>query len=187
MPAILDRLVKQLQAKGHDKKSAYAIATSSLQKSGNLKKGSNEATAKGTKRGKMTPAARAKDRAAKKSGGKPSDYKYKASNNTAVKNMAEGGEVRDPTSHRTPGQIKRQVRGYNAQPDKVKKRSNNNKARRKLGLKVGDPRDAHHVNPQRSGGSNEKSNLKPLHRSKNRAWRAEKKGSSYLHPGARKK
>ena len=28
MPAILDRLVKQLRAKGHSKDSAYAIATS---------------------------------------------------------------------------------------------------------------------------------------------------------------
>ena len=39
MPAILDRLVKQLVAKGHRKSSAYAIATKSLQKAGNLKKG----------------------------------------------------------------------------------------------------------------------------------------------------
>lgn len=187
MPKILDRMVSQLRAKGYDKKSAYAIATSSLQKSGNLKKGSNKATAKGKKRGAMTPAARAKDRAAKKSGGKPSDYKYKASNNTAVKNMAEGGEVRDPTSHRTPGQIKRQVRGYNARPEIVKKRSNNNKARRKLGLKKGDPRDAHHVKPQREGGSNKKSNLKAVHRSKNRAWRAEKSSKTYRSPSARKK
>lgn len=88
--------------------------------------------------------------------------------------MAERGEKRDPSSHRTPTQIRRQVRGYNAQPDKVKKRSTNNKARRKLGLKVGDPRDAHHVKPLRSGGSNSRSNLKAVHRSKNRAWRSEK-------------
>lgn len=85
MPAILDRLVKQLMAKGKSKKAAYAIATSALQKSGNLKKGTNKATNKGKKRGKMTPAARAKDRAARKRGGSPSSYKYKRSNNTAVK------------------------------------------------------------------------------------------------------
>jgi hypothetical protein len=85
MPAILDRLVKQLRAKGHDEKAAYAIATKSLQKSGNLKKGSSKATAKGKKRGKMTPGARAKDRAAKESGGKPSDYKYNAKTNRATK------------------------------------------------------------------------------------------------------
>lgn len=85
MPKILDRLVSQLRAKGKSKEAAYAIATASLQKSGNLKKGSQKATAKGKKRGKMTPAARAKDRAATKRGGKSSDYSYKKSNNTAVK------------------------------------------------------------------------------------------------------
>lgn len=38
MPKILDDLVKKLMKKGHDKSSAYAIATSSLQKAGKLKK-----------------------------------------------------------------------------------------------------------------------------------------------------
>lgn len=85
MPKILDRLVSQLKSNGYSEKSAHAIATSQLQKSGNLKKGTNKATAKGKKRGNMTPAARAKDRAAKRSGGKPSDYKYNKKNNTAVK------------------------------------------------------------------------------------------------------
>lgn len=85
MPKILDRLVSQLKANGMDEKKAYAIAVSQLQKSGNLKKGSTEATAKGERRGNMTPAQRAKDRAAKKSGGKPSDYRYNKNNNTAVK------------------------------------------------------------------------------------------------------
>ena len=42
VPKILDRLVKQLQDKGHSKKAAFAIATKSLQKSGNLKKNSNK-------------------------------------------------------------------------------------------------------------------------------------------------
>lgn len=84
MPAILDRLVKQLQAKGHSKSAAYAIATKSLQKSGNLKKGSQEATAKGKKRGAMSPGARAKDRAAKESGRNKKDYKYDAKTNRAT-------------------------------------------------------------------------------------------------------
>ena len=106
--------------------------------------------------------------------------------------MAEGGEKRDPSSHRTPGQITRQIKGYNATPKATKKRSNNNKARKKLGLKVGDPRDADHIKPQRSGGSNAKSNLRAVHQSKNRAWRSEgktatKKGQDYLRPGDRKK
>ena len=86
MPAILDRLVKQLQDKGKSKSAAFAIATASLQKAGNLKKGTREATAKGKKRGKMTPSARAKDRAVKQGGGSTSDYKYnKVTNQTHKK------------------------------------------------------------------------------------------------------
>lgn len=86
MPKILDRLVSQLKAKGKSESAAYAIATKALQKSGNLKKGSTEATAKGKKRGAMTPGARAKDRAARYSKkNKPSDYKYNAKTNIATK------------------------------------------------------------------------------------------------------
>lgn len=85
MPKILDRLVGQLTRNGMDKDKAYAVAVKKLQESGNLKKGSTEATEKGKRRGNMTPAERAKDRAAKYSGGKPSDYKYNKKNNTAVK------------------------------------------------------------------------------------------------------
>lgn len=85
MPAILDRLVKQLTSNGMSKDKAYPIAVKKLQESGNLKKGSTKATAKGEKRGKMTPAERAKDRAAKARGGKSSDYKYNKHNNSAVK------------------------------------------------------------------------------------------------------
>lgn len=99
--------------------------------------------------------------------------------------MAEGGQKRDPSSHRTPGQIKRKNRGYDSRPANIKKRSNNNKARRKLGLEVGDPRDAHHIKPQRSGGGNGKGNLKAVHRSKNRGWEAEKKSSPKKSPSAR--
>jgi len=109
--------------------------------------------------------------------------------------MAENGERRDSSSHRTPGQITRAVKGYGARPENRKKRAKSNAARKKLGLKVGDPRDAHHVKPQRSGGSNDRSNLKAVHRSKNRAWEAEgkpkmkpsRKTKKYLHPGMRRK
>lgn len=86
MPAILERLVSQLQAKGKSKSSAFAIATSVLQKRGELKKGTQQATAKGAKRGAMTPSARAKDRAAKYSKkNKPKDYKYNSKTNRATK------------------------------------------------------------------------------------------------------
>lgn len=84
MPKILERLVKQLEAKGYSKSSSFAIATKSLQKAGDLKPGSGEATAKGKKRGAMTPAARAKDRAAKRSKHKAKDYKYNAKTNLAT-------------------------------------------------------------------------------------------------------
>lgn len=84
MPKILERLVSQLQAKGKSKSSAYAIATSSLQKSGNLKKNSNKPTGKGIRRGAMTPSARAKDRASKKSKHSTKDYKYNSNTNQAT-------------------------------------------------------------------------------------------------------
>lgn len=85
MPKILERLVGQLQAKGMDKSKAYAIATSQQQKAGNLKKGTQELTAKGARRQAMGAEGRAKDRAAKAAGGKPSDYVYSKKTNRATK------------------------------------------------------------------------------------------------------
>lgn len=84
MPKLLDRLVKQLRAKGMPESQAFAVAEATLQRSGSLKPGTRTATAKGKRRGAMTPAARAKDRAAKRSGRKPSDYKYNAKTNRAT-------------------------------------------------------------------------------------------------------
>lgn len=84
MPKIVERLVSQLVANGMDKGKAYAVAVSKMKQAGNIDKSGKE-TAKGKKRGDMTPAERAKDRAAKTSGGKPSDYKYNKKNNSAVK------------------------------------------------------------------------------------------------------
>ena len=84
IPAIKKRLVSQLKARGKSPEAAYAIAQSALSKSGNVDKSGN-ATAKGKKRGSMTPAQRSNDRASKYRGGKPSNFKYKASNNTSLK------------------------------------------------------------------------------------------------------
>lgn len=88
--------------------------------------------------------------------------------------MAEKGEKRDKSSHRTPTQITRQVKGYNAQPEMVKKRGMNNAARSELmkeGLvKKGDGKDVDHKKPLRSGGSNARSNLRAIPQSANRAW-----------------
>ena len=82
---ILTRLKHQLKQKGKSPEEAQRIAVAALQRAGNLKKGSTEPTAKGVVRGNMTPAERAKDRAVKYRGGTTADYKYKVSNNTAVK------------------------------------------------------------------------------------------------------
>ncbi len=86
-PAIKKRLISQLKGNGKSAQAAHAIATSALKKSGNLDKCGN-ATAKGKRRGKMTPGQRAKDRAATQKGGKASDYHYKKANNSTVKNRA---------------------------------------------------------------------------------------------------
>jgi hypothetical protein len=82
MPKILDRLVKQLTAKGV--KNPYAVATAQLQKSGNMKKGSQKLTDKGKKRQAMGAAGRAKDRAAKASGKSASAYSYNKRTNRAT-------------------------------------------------------------------------------------------------------
>lgn len=88
--------------------------------------------------------------------------------------MAENGEKRDPSSHRTPGQIKRKNRGYDARPENVNKRENNNAARAMLmkegKVKKGDGKDVNHKVPQRKGGSNARSNLNVQTQKKNRGW-----------------
>jgi hypothetical protein len=82
---------------------------------------------------------------------------------------------RDPVSHRTPAQIKKQINGYNHRPANIKKRTKNNQARAKLAkegkVHKGDGKDVHHKKPQRSGGSNKRSNLAVVSKSKNRGWR----------------
>ena len=87
---IYDRLIQQLLDRGVDKDRAHAIATAQLQKSGVFKKGTRTLTAKGKKRQAMGAAGRAKDRAAKRSGRKPSDYNYNPRTNGAtLKNSYE--------------------------------------------------------------------------------------------------
>ena len=67
MPAILEDAVKSIMKENPDMKkgAAYAIATKQLQKSGDLKKGSNTPTEKGDRRGEMSKSTRAKTRARK--------------------------------------------------------------------------------------------------------------------------
>ena len=58
MPKILDEAVKRIKRKGVSTSSAYAMATSALQKSGSLKKRSNKPTAQGVMRGSKSEAWR---------------------------------------------------------------------------------------------------------------------------------
>jgi len=83
MPKILERLVSQLQAKGKSKSQAFAIATSQLQKSGNLKPGTQQATAKGICRGEMSAKERAIDRQAKYEGKPKGSFTYSSKTNRA--------------------------------------------------------------------------------------------------------
>lgn len=66
-------------------------------------------------------------------------------------------------------------RGYNATPENVKKRTQRNQARAKLAkaglVSKGDGKDVDHIKPVRSGGSNARSNLRVVDKSKNRGWR----------------
>lgn len=88
--------------------------------------------------------------------------------------MAERGEKRDPSSHRTPTQIKRLDRGYNATEEMKKKRAKNNQARKIMADKglvhKGDGMDVDHKHPLRFGGGNAVSNLRVMSKSKNRGW-----------------
>lgn len=46
--------------------------------------------------------------------------------------------------------------------NRVKDRTARNKARQQAGLKVGDPREADHIKPLDSGGTNERSNVRVI-------------------------
>ena len=63
MPKILDRVVRQHRARGVA--DPYAVGVSAMQKAGNLKKGTLQATRQGVRRGNMTPDQREKARRAR--------------------------------------------------------------------------------------------------------------------------
>lgn len=86
-PPIRERLVRQLLRGGMPEGRAQAVATSQMQKAGNLKPGTTEMTAKGRQRTEMGAAGRAKDRAAAASASKadkPADYAYNPRTNRAT-------------------------------------------------------------------------------------------------------
>lgn len=87
---------------------------------------------------------------------------------------------RDPSSHRTPGQIHEMDDGMTGTiivPDIVKEREMRNQARammrRKLGNKAIEGKDIDHKRPVRAkggGGTNASSNLRVRSRHANRGW-----------------
>lgn len=86
--------------------------------------------------------------------------------------MAEGGEIRSKTAHRTPSQIKRHGRTYQASPEQKKKRAARNAARaavkKSKGAAAVAGKDVGHKRPLSKGGSNSASNLKVQSKAKNR-------------------
>lgn len=67
---------------------------------------------------------------------------------------------------------------YNARPENVDKRVQNNAARREAiregKVRKGDGKDVHHKHMLDEGGTNDKRNLRVVSASENRAWRASK-------------
>lgn len=63
---------------------------------------------------------------------------------------------------------KKEYREYHSKPEQVHKRSLRNQARRKMGLKKGDPREVDHVVPLKKGGGNGRGNLRIVSRAENR-------------------
>lgn len=54
---------------------------------------------------------------------------------------------------------KKEYEEYHSKPEQIKNRAARNAARRKMGLKVGDPREVDHRKPLSKGGSNSKKKL----------------------------
>lgn len=81
-------------------------------------------------------------------------------------------EKRSPTAHRTPSQIRKHGKTYQATTKQKKNRAKRNAARREAirdgRASKGDGKDVHHTKPLSKGGSNSKSNTRIVSRSKNR-------------------
>lgn len=85
---------------------------------------------------------------------------------------------RDPSSHRTPAQIKKMDRGYNHEPKHIKGRSLRNQARvivsKDLGKAAIAGKDVNHIVRVSSGGTNARKNLNVQTQHKNRGWERDK-------------
>lgn len=82
--------------------------------------------------------------------------------------------TRDPSSHRTPEQIRKMDHGYNHTKAHIKGRSQRNKARRIVAHDLGHAaiqgKDVNHIVMVKDGGSNARSNLNIQTPHKNRGW-----------------
>jgi hypothetical protein len=81
-------------------------------------------------------------------------------------------EKRSPTAHRTPSQIRKHGRTYQATAEQKKNRAKRNAARAQAikdgRAKKGDGKDVGHKKPLSKGGSNAKSNTKVQSKKANR-------------------
>jgi hypothetical protein len=98
---------------------------------------------------------------------------YKKGDPRGYRNL-DGNEVRDPSSHRTPSQIKQMDRqgGYNATHYKAIEERHRARAQveRKLGHKLPHDMDVDHKKMVIHGGTNAPSNLRVISASRNRGW-----------------
>ena len=67
-----------------------------------------------------------------------------------------------------PRNYKKEYKEYHGKPKQRKNRSMRNQARRKKGLKVGDPREVDHKKPLSKGGTNKRTNLRVVSKTFNR-------------------
>lgn len=67
-----------------------------------------------------------------------------------------------------PRNYKKEYKEYHGTAKQRTNRSRRNTARRKLGLKVGDPREVDHRKPLSKGGTNGKKNLRAVSKKTNR-------------------
>ena len=81
---------------------------------------------------------------------------------------------RDPSSHRTPGQIHKMDHGYNHRPAIVKNREERNEARSIMRKEKGEAairgKDVDHKKKVIDGGTNARSNLRIRTEHWNRGW-----------------
>lgn len=63
---------------------------------------------------------------------------------------------------------RREYDSFHDEPEQIRYRTMRGQARRKMGLKVGDPREVDHKRPLSRGGTNHKRNLRVVTRRTNR-------------------